>query len=82
MMDKIRIDIPHFYCLEYVEGNKKMNIDIDFREFPIYFEKSLIQNWEMPYSREEISDKKREEIYQNIKKYLLERYKPEDIIEA
>lgn len=80
-MSKIKIDIPHFYCLEYIEDSKKMNVDIDFREFPIYFEKSLIQKWDAPYSKEIISEKKKEEIYQNIKKYLLERYKAEDIIE-
>ncbi|MDD3139997.1 MAG: hypothetical protein PHX08_13610 [Lachnospiraceae bacterium] len=80
-MNKIEIDIPHFYCLEYIEGNKKMNVDIDFREFPIYFKKSLIQKWETPYSEEEVSEKKKEEIYQNIKEYLLERYRAEDIIE-
>lgn len=81
-MDKIKISIPHFYCLEYIEGNKKMNIEIDFREFPIYLEKSSIQNWEIPYNGEKIPDKKREEIYQNVKKYLLERYAAEDIVEV
>ena len=29
-MNKFKINIPHFYYLEYVENEKKMYLDIDF----------------------------------------------------
>ncbi len=80
-MKKISISIPHFYCLEYVENDKKLYMDIDFRESKILIGRSLIKRWEKPYDREEISEETREEIYQNVKKYLLERYKAEDVLE-
>lgn len=81
-MNEAKIDIPHFYCLEYIEGNRKMNVGIDFRECPICFNKAFIQKWDVPYGEERISEKEKEEIYQNIKEYLLKRYKAEDIIEG
>ena len=31
-MKKISIDIPHFYCLEYKEDEKRLIVEIDFRE--------------------------------------------------
>lgn len=80
-MCDIKISIPHFYCLEYREGGKKLIVDIDFREPKIFLGKGLIKAWAPPYQEEKISKKKKEEIYRNIKKYLLERYGEENIIE-
>jgi hypothetical protein len=78
---RINIDIPHFYCLEYIENEKRMYVDIDFREPKIYIGKSLIKKWEPPYESEEITEEMREEIYKNIKKYLLDRFSSQDILE-
>lgn len=58
-----------------------MIIDIDFRESKILIGKSLIKRWEPPYQLVEITEEMKEDIYRNIKKYLLKRYKPEDILE-
>lgn len=58
-----------------------MIIDIDFRESKILIGKSLIKRWEPPYQLVEITEEMKEDIYKNIKKYLLKRYKPEDILE-
>ncbi len=80
-MQQIKISIPHFYCLEYTEDNKKLIVDIDFREAKIRIGKSLIKKWEKPYDGEEISEKKREEIYKTIIEYLLKSYRLEDLIE-
>lgn len=80
-MKRISISIPHFYCLEYVEDDKKLIIDIDFREPKILMGKSLIKKWEPPYQSMEITEEMKEEIYINIKKYLLERYKSVDMLE-
>ena len=41
---KISISIPHFYCMEYREGKKRLIIDIDFRESEMVIGKSLIKN--------------------------------------
>lgn len=80
-MKQISISIPHFYCLEYREDEKRMIIDIDFRESKILIGKSLIKRWEPPYQLVELTEEMKEDIYRNIKKYLLKRYKPEDILE-
>lgn len=80
-MQQIKISIPHFYCLEYIEDNKKLIVDIDFREAKIRIGKSLIKKWEKPYDGEEISEEKREEIYKTIMEYLLKSYSLEDLIE-
>lgn len=80
-MQQIKISIPHFYCLEYAEDNKKLILEIDFRETKIFIGKSLIKKWEKPFDNEEISDEKREEIYKNIIEYLLKSYSLEDLIE-
>ena len=80
-MNNFKINIPHFYCLEYVENEKKMYQDIDFREPQILIEKSLIKKWESPYEHIEITEEDRNRIYFNIKNYLLKRYSQEDILE-
>lgn len=63
--------IPHFYSLEYNEGNYKMTIEVDFRDAvpTLYF--NLINNWDSPNENEIISPKKKEEILKNINDYLI-----------
>ena len=62
-MNNFKINIPHFYCLEYVENGKKMYLDIDFREPKILIGKSLIKKWESPYEHIEITEEDRNRIY-------------------
>ncbi|RUT37713.1 hypothetical protein EJP82_27800 [Paenibacillus anaericanus] len=80
-MDSIKISIPHFYCLEYSEGDKTMFVDIDFRESRILFGVSLIKEWNEPYKKEIITPEYKKKIADNIISYLLKSYKPEDIME-
>lgn len=79
-MSQYTIKVPHFYCMEYIEGNKKMIIEMDFREPRLFLDESLITKWEVPYQDERISDKKRKEILKNVYKFLLTKTEPENII--
>ncbi len=36
-MSEYRIEVPHFYCLEYYEEEKKMIVEMDFREDYFYY---------------------------------------------
>lgn len=67
------IEIPHFYCMEYYEGNRKMVIEMDFRD-PIYrLNPRMIEHWEPPYYDAEITEKDKSRILQNIRQFLLSR---------
>lgn len=79
-MENIEIDISHFYCLEYREGNKVLNVEIDFRERELIFGKSLIKKWEPPYSEEDITSSHKDKIYATILNYLEKRFTNRDII--
>ena len=81
-MKKISIDIPHFYCLEYKEDEKRLIVEIDFREPEIWIRKSLIQRCEPPIQSVRITEQEKEEIYTNIKQFLLERYPARAILES
>jgi hypothetical protein len=64
------VSIPHFYSLEYTEGDHVMTIEMDFREETpgLYFE--AIKKWNPPHEGEAISDERREEILKNIAFFL------------
>lgn len=66
--------------MEYIEGDKKMIIEMDFRESRFVLNKTLISNWEAPYQNEKISEKKKEEILNNIYEFLLSKTVPSNII--
>lgn len=68
--EKFEIKIPHFYCLEYIEGEKKMTIEIDFRDTAIYLSSDLIEKWEAPHNEEIVDEQKKVEIINNISNYL------------
>ena len=55
------ISIPHFYCLEYRQGERRLLLEIDFRDPEIILEEALITDWEPPYAGAGIApaDKKR-----------------------
>lgn len=72
MQKNYEINIPHFYCLDYYEGRKKMTLDIDFRDSIIYLNKELIDKWDSPYDVEVINTDKKLEIINNIYLYLSE----------
>ena len=65
------ISIPHFYCLEYYEKDRKMVLDIDFRDSIIYLESTLVKNWEAPFNNEPITEKEKKRIIRNIYDYLI-----------
>lgn len=67
------IKVPHFYCLEYYEGEKKMIVELDFRDLISYLSPRMIKQWEKPYEDVEITMEDRRRILQNIKRYLLLR---------
>ena len=60
-----QISIPHFYCMEYTEGNKTMKLDIDFRDTIIYLNIDLITHWKPPYDEELIQIDKKKSIINN-----------------
>ena len=79
-MKDAKISIPHFYCLEYIEGNKRLVVEMDFRETKLFLGKSLIETWEMPYEKEKITEKKKEEICEEIQKYLLKHFNQKELV--
>lgn len=69
-MKSYSISIPHFYCLEYTENNRRLKLDIDFRDPIIYLDIGLIKNWESPYDSEEITGDEKKKIIERIYKEL------------
>lgn len=63
--------IPHFYSLEYYEDNRKMIIEIDFRDKPLYLDLSIINKWEDPYQTIEVTEDEKIRILNNIKDFLI-----------
>lgn len=75
------IEIPHFYCFEYYEGDKKMIVEMDFRDPVYYLSPQMIEHWEKPYEDVEITMEDKRRILQNVRQYLLLRGKdPENIV--
>ena len=74
-----KIEVPHFYCLEYYEVEKKMIIEMDFRESYFILKKNIITHWEPPYQNEIISDEKKREILNNVYEFLLTKTIPSNI---
>lgn len=80
MTNAYRIAIPHFWCLEYYEGNKKMTVDIDFRDPIICLNAKLISCWDAPFENEIITDDEKRRIIKNITNELKKRFTPETIV--
>jgi hypothetical protein len=74
------IKIPHFYSFEYYEGDKKMIIELDFRDRILHLDIDLITKWEEPFDDLEISREEKLRILNNIRECLLERWRPEEVI--
>jgi hypothetical protein len=74
------IKIPHFYSFEYYEGDKKMVIELDFRDRILYLDADMITKWEKPFDDLEISHEEKLRILNNIRECLLERRRPEEVI--
>jgi len=76
-----KINIPHFYCLEYYERGKVIKLDIDFREPRIYLSTELVNKWEPPYENVTISEFEKERIIFNVSNYLKKNgYSKGDIV--
>ena len=78
-MNEYRIELPHIYQIEYIEGEKRMLVEVDLREPVITYGKSLLNGWEEPFENVPISSYERTRIYLNILEYLVERFGKEDI---
>ena len=78
--EDFKISITHCYCLEYYEVEKKMMIELDFREPYYILAPELINHWEKPYENIEIDPEKKQRILRNIREYLLTRTIPSRII--
>lgn len=76
---KYKIEVPHFYCLDYYNGDKKMAVEMDFRESHFVLNKEMITKWEPPYQNEDISDNDKIEIIKNIYDFLLTKTIPSNI---
>lgn len=74
------IKVPHFYSFEYFEGDKKMIIELDFRDRILYLTPTMITKWEKPFDGLEISNEEKLRILNNIRECLLERRRPEEVI--
>lgn len=74
------IKIPHFYSFEYYQGDKKMIIELDFRDRILHLDIDLITKWEKPFYDLEISREEKLKILYNIRECLLERWLPEEVI--
>lgn len=74
------IKVPHFYCLEYFEADKRMIVEMDFREDYFYLAPQLITHWEKPYDDVEITIEDRKRILLNIRQFLLTKTTPKHII--
>ena len=68
--DDYEFRCPHFYCIEYIENNHHLIIDIDLRDPVLYISKSLITHWEPPYDNEPIDEITRDIIYERLKRKL------------
>ena len=75
------INVNHFYSFEYYEGDKKMVIELDFRDQFLYLTPTLITRWQEPYENLKISYEDRLNILRNIRECLVEEgWKPEEVI--
>ena len=74
------IKIPHFYSFEYYEDDRKMVIELDFRDRILYLDADMITKWEKPFADLEISYAEKLRILKNIRECLLERRQPEEVI--
>lgn len=79
MNGNYKIEVPHFYCLEYYEDMRKMTIEIDFREEKIFLSANMIEKWEKPYDKEIIGKADKKRIINNIYDCLLKNNSVERI---
>ncbi|WP_033168129.1 hypothetical protein [Clostridium sp. KNHs205] len=76
---KYKIEVPHFYCLEYFDEGKKMKVEMDFRESYFVLSNKIITKWEPPHDNEIIDENKKKEILKNIYEFLLTKTIPSNI---
>lgn len=55
--------MTHFYCLEYYEDDKKLTVELDFREEYFVLKPQLITRWEKPYENIDIGIDEKKRIY-------------------
>lgn len=76
VMEKYRISILHFNCLEYEDllNNKKMIIDIDLRDKYKIVSLDCLSNWDVPYENEIIDEEIKLELVNNIYSFLCNNF--------
>ena len=79
-MENYRIEIPHFYCLDYYEANRIMRLDIDFRDPIIYLSIDLIEKWLPPNEDIVITQVDKDRILKNIYCELIKNNSRERIV--
>ena len=67
------IRIPNFYSFNYFEGDKVMEIILDFRDPVLYLTPTLIKKWQEPYEQLEISYEDKVRMLNNIKECVLQK---------
>ena len=65
-----KVDIPHYYCIEYSEGDHLMKIEIDVRDPIPYLDIAEVKAWALPYEKELLTKEKRQQILDNVYDYL------------
>ena len=74
------IKVPHFFCLEYHEHDKRMFVELDFREDLFFLSPQIITHWESPYEEVKIEMAEKRRILMNIREFLLTKTIPNNII--
>lgn len=69
-MPQYVIGAPHFYELEYREGDHVMSVEIDLRDpIPCIYKKTLVA-WNPPHQDESVPEDKKEEILERLHEWL------------
>jgi hypothetical protein len=61
----------YFYCLEYTEDGKTMDVDIDFRDATIHLNIDIIKGWNPPDDGLLLSNMEKGAIVRNMYEYLV-----------
>lgn len=65
-----RVNIKHFFMVEYIENEKVMNVEVDLREPIVQIGIICIHSWNSPNENIVLTQQEKYDIAQNIKEYL------------
>ena len=75
-----KIDIQHFYCLDYSEGERNMTLDIDFRDPIIILNTNCVVKWNHPHDSVYIDESEKQRIIKNVYDYLVKERSFKNIV--